>query len=483
MKNTSIRRTLAFISALSLTAGLAACNDSGDSTGTGTTAAGGSVTEATTVSTAPKELNEEDKAAIAEIEVEDSAKLENSTVRWLATYDINPEKGKPKMPSLELFETNYGGQIEWIPTEYDDRYNKLSTLVVGGESPDLFAAGEYDTFPGKVTDGMFEAWDDYLDFNDAELWKSAQGEKKLSDMHTLGGRHYVAVVYSYADCVLIYNQNTIDENGLDDPWELLNENNWTWDTFRQMCNEYCSREDDKFAYDGWWFETGITLTTGVPAISMENGLLKNNLMTPELERVQNFMYELKKDDMPLPKAEYDWTEQRHRIASGNTLFYPIGTWALWEEDLSNWGKQGEIKFVPLPRDPDADAYYLPAKIEGYTLCKGAPNPEGAAAYMKCVLTAGNNEAAKAITEKQYREDYGWTDEMFEMMYKADELTNANPMISFHKGVATDVANAVDDAIKQASFSGADWATTREANNGMTDVAVEEINTKITSDFS
>ena len=249
-----------------------------------------------------------------------------------------------------------------------------------------------------------------------------------------------------------------------------------------MCNEYCSRDDDKFAYDGWWFETGLILTTGVPAISFENNQMKNNLMSPELERVQDFMYELKRNDMPLPKAEYNWTEQRDRIASGNTLFYPIGMWALWEEDLSNYGKTDEIRFVPLPRDPGADAYYVPASVEAYTLCKGAPNPEGAAAFLKCVLAENSSESAQAITEKQYREDYGWTDLLFEMKDKAVEIMNANPMISFHNGLPTDVSKQVDDGVKQASFNGTDWGSTRESLNGMTNTAVEEINNKI-ADFS
>ncbi|MCH5350139.1 MAG: extracellular solute-binding protein [Oscillospiraceae bacterium] len=480
MKNINMKKTLAFIAALSMTASLAACGDDGESSSGGTTAG---TTEATTASTAPKELNEEDKAAIAEIDVGDVEKLENSTVKWLSTYDINPEKGKPKMPDLELFENNYGGKIEWMITSYDTRYNDLATYVIGGDSPDMFPAQEFDTFPSKVVDGMFQPWDDYLDFNDAELWSSAKGAKALAEMHTLGGKHYVAATSTYSKCIMIYNKNTIEENGLDDPVELLEEGNWTWDTFRQMLSDYCSREDDKFAYDSWYFETQFMLTTGVPSIGMENGVLKNNLMTNEVERAQNFMFDLKKDDLPLPKAEFNWTEQRHRIASGNTLFWPCGTWALWEADLSDFGKPGEIMFVPMPRDPEADAYYLPSSMDAYALCKGAPNPEGAAAYMRCKLIAGNSDAAKEITERQYREDYGWTDEMIDMMHTVDELTDANPVISFHMGLATDVANAVDDGIKQASFSGADWATTRETINGMTDIAVEELNQKIAADFS
>lgn len=469
MKN--VRKTIAFVSALALMGSMTACgNTDSDS---------GSASETTTVSTAPKELDEEDKAAVAEVDIGEDEKLENGTIRWLATYDINPDKGKPKMFALELFESKYGGKVEWIPTTWENRYNDLSANVLGGTSPDLFPAQEFDTFPSKVIDGMFQPFDDYLDF-DSDLW--SEGCKKLAEAHVLGGKHYVAPVATDSKCLMIYNKKTIEENGLTDPAELLEEGNWTWDTFREMCLDYCDREEDKFAYDSWYFETQFILTTGVAPISMENGLVKSNLMSAEVERAENFMYNLKKDDLPLPKAEFNWTEQPQRISEGKTLFWPCATWALWEADLSKFGKPEEIMFVPMPKDPDADKYYLPANMDAYALCKGASNPEGAAAFIKCKLIAEQDESALAITEKQYREDYGWTDEMFEMWYKVREMTDENPVVSLHMGLPTDVAAIVDDGIKQASFNGTDWAVTRESMSELTQQTVDELNAKIEEKF-
>ena len=140
-------------------------------------------------------------------------------------------------------------------------------------------------------------------------------------------------------------------------------------------------------------------------------------------------------------------------------------------------------FVPMPRDPNADEYYLPANMDAYALCKGAENPEGAAAFIKCKLIAEKDENALAITEKQYREDYGWTDEMFEMWYKVRELTDANPVVSLHMGLPTEVAAIVDDSIKQASFSGKDWNVTREEISALTQTTVDDLNHVIQEKFS
>ena len=138
MKN--FKRTLAFISALSIVGTLSACSDIGEQTPEATLAA-------TVETTAPKELSDEEKESVAAVDVGDDEKLENGKVRWLATYDINPAKGKPKDFSLELFETKYGGSIEWINTTWENRFTDHSTQVVGGDAPDMLPAQEFDTFP------------------------------------------------------------------------------------------------------------------------------------------------------------------------------------------------------------------------------------------------------------------------------------------------------------------------------------------------
>ncbi|MCC8042697.1 MAG: extracellular solute-binding protein [Oscillospiraceae bacterium] len=462
-------RVISAAAALALTASLTACSDSA------LTEAGEGISASTTAATEPKTLDEEDARAVGEIDVEDVETLSNPVVRWLSFWDLNPANGKPKSVELELFETKYGGTIEYIPTTYETRYSDLSTLVLSGDSPDLFPAADLDTFPGKAVAGMLQPFDDYLDF-DSDLW--SEGAKKLSDAHTIDGKHYVAVVSTDAGCVIIYNKRIVAENGLDDPADLLAEDNWTWDTFKEMCLEFSDRESNKFAFDGWWFEINFLLTTGTPVISMDDGAITSNLNSAEMERAKNFMLELKRNDLPFPHDEYDWQVYPSCISEGLTLFYPCGIWALYEADLSAYGETDEIMFVPMPRDPDADEYYLPSGVDAYALCKGAQNPEGAAAFMKCKLIAVSDPAAQEIAEKQYREDYGWTDEMLEMWRITKDLTNENPDIDMYAGVSSDVYDMVHNPIKDASYNGKEWSVTRDEISDAVQTALDELNAKI-----
>ena len=141
-------------------------------------------------------------------------------------------------------------------------------------------------------------------------------------------------------------------------------------------------------------------------------------------------------------------------------------------------------FVPLPKDPSADEYYLPIStgIDAYTLCKGAPNPEGAAAFINCRLMAGKDEKALEIQEKQYREDYHWDDDMMEMWDITTDLLNQNPVIDYFPGASSDINALLLEPLKAASYHGTDWSTTRDEVNAAVQSYLDEINGQIEANF-
>ena len=168
MKN--IKRTLAGLTALALTAGLTACG--GGNTDDGAQQVVDEVLEETTATTTTaktvavntEELKEEEADALEDTmsQLQD-VELENKTIKWLAHYDINPGgNGASKKVELELFERKYGGSIKWYRTTWENRYNDLSTYVLGGEGIDFFPS-EAGNLPKGIISGMFQPVDDYID--------------------------------------------------------------------------------------------------------------------------------------------------------------------------------------------------------------------------------------------------------------------------------------------------------------------------------
>lgn len=316
--------------------------------------------------------------------------------------------------------------------------------------------------------------DDYIDFN-SDSW--GEGCKSINDMNSIGGKHYLSCVYTNTGFVMIYNKNTIEENGFEDTAELAYNNEWAWSKFKEMCYDFADREQDKCAVGGWWYEPATILSTGKSVIGMENGKIVNNLMSSELERVENLFREMKIADVMFPYSEYDWNDFLERVSEGKTLFYPVGRWKLLEPDLSAFGDYDDIMFVPMPRDENADAWYLSATggVDAYALCKGAANPEAVAAYVNCKLVEKNDESVQEVNEAEMREDYHWTDEMFEMDNYISELTNEHPMIDFYTSVNTDVTDLLFNPVKDASYNGTDWYSTRDSLNDAVQVYIDEMN--------
>ena len=76
--------------------------------------------------------------------------LSNKTIKWMAHYDINPIDGKSESPAISLFQTKYGGKIEYVQTTWDNRYTDLAKAVMANDSPDFFPADDMDAFPLRV---------------------------------------------------------------------------------------------------------------------------------------------------------------------------------------------------------------------------------------------------------------------------------------------------------------------------------------------
>lgn len=465
------KRILSCVTALALVGGLAACSSSGE----------GDVTTTTqfTVEKNTETLSSENAAAIDDVAASLEGELENSTIKWLCFFDpFNPnEYGSTKALSLEIFESKYDGVIEYIPTTWSEYATKLATSILGGDGVDFTYNSDLTIFPIGVSTGQIQSFDEYIDWSNP-LWAE---QRELNDKFLLNGKHYNICLQSTAGRVVIYNQNTIDTLGLDDPWELLENDEWTWDAFKRLLVEFVDEEAGQYGLDGWFNEQNIMLTCGVPIIEMKDGKLSHNMNDPNIERVMNYMKDLNTAGVVIDKSIFNWSTHIEYIGEGRELFYidGIGTTDsapdVW---TAQYGDAEDVRFVPMPKDPNSDKYYVPAGIEAYVLCKGAQNPEGVMRFMECILTANSDERTQQITDEKRIKDYGWSEQMIEMSHKITEISRANPVYDLSGGVQSDLSSIIgsgDKGIRAAFLNASDWAVIREENIDSIESYVNELN--------
>ncbi len=462
--------------AVMMIASLAACGNTGTSDETTIT-----TTTQETVPINTAELSEEEAEQVAGVAELLTGELENKTIKWFSFYDPfhATTSGNTKALSLELFEEKYGGEIEYIQTTWSNRFTDLSTKIIGGEGIDFIAGGDLDSFPKGVTNGMFQPVDDYIDY-DSELWSNV---KELNDYFELNGKHYVIATAATSGPVVYYNKQTIEAYGLDDPAELLENGEWTWDTFKQMLLDYCDVDSECYGLDGWFNEQPLMLTSGVPSVELKDGKLVHNFYDKNMERSMDFMKELYDNGLTVDKNLFAWQTHIEYIGEGKELFYISGLYEiqsaseLWSK---TFGEPEDVMFVPLPKDPEADVYYMPAGLEAYMLCKNAGNPEGVIKFMECVLAANTDERTQAIARDKHINDYGWTEEMLDMQQKITEMTAENPVYDIHAGCPTDMYNLIDSGEYgiRAAFYGGDWATVRESLVSAVEIYIDEFNAEV-----
>lgn len=409
--------------------------------------------------------------------------LANKEITWMAHYDINPTDGQVEPADLFLFKEKYGGTVKWRQTTWDKRYTDLTTAVLGNEAPDFFPADDMDTFPKGAIKGMFQPVDPYIDL-DSDLWADV---KEVGANFKYGDGQYVAVIDLVATNVAIYNRVVMEDEGYDDPAELFAEGKWDWDVFKDMCISFVNPDEDKYALDGWAFENAIMQSVGTPLVGMKDGKIVNNLNDPQIEKVQNFMYELQKNNVIYPRHLINnWNIRGDGgvgIGSGLTLFWPSGLWELQNtvEKTKNFGdiEAGEVMFVPMPKDPDSDIHYQSARVNGYNIVKGATNPDGVGAFLDCKKVAAGDAGIKQIATDQLKNEYKWTDEMIEMLDTVNLMAKENPVIEFHQGISEELSTMFDQLSRGTMIPAEQtWTEIRAANLEGVQYRIDEMNAGI-----
>lgn len=388
------------------------------------------------------------------------------------------------------FKNKYNCEVEWVECTWGDRFTRLANLVLAGTSPDFYDAYA-ESFPRYyLSGGVFDAVDDYIDYNDP-LWS---GVKDFADkFFSIGDHYYMFVTDATFNNVCAYNRRVMDEWGFEDPAELFYNNEWTWDVFYDMCLDFSDPDYDRYALDGWGVSGSFFASSGTLTVTLdsESGKFVSNLDDPRLERAAGYLYNLNKNECVYPI----WSRGGPRgvdgagIKEGLCLFWLRMTWAFTgpvSEMSPIWGDiaNGEIMFCPLPRDELGDGnYYVDTVPSGFSLIRGAGNPEGVGLYAACCRFKVIDPTVVNIDRRQLKEIYLWTDEMLEMWDTMYDLAGSyNTVIDYEGGIG-DLANYVSNCQSISTKSNpSTWAQSKEANADSIDYYINELNAKL-EDFA
>ncbi|MBD5103427.1 MAG: carbohydrate ABC transporter substrate-binding protein [Ruminococcaceae bacterium] len=355
---------------LILTAALLVCVTSCSQSGEGNN--GADTSDTVSSSSAPQSSFAEPNVA----DIDENA--ETGTITWLVYEDLLSSMSG----MVNLFETRYGGSIEQQMTSSGSAYfDKLGSLIAIGDSPDIVRY-EWRAFPHGMSYNMYTPLDSYIDL-DSELWK---GVKPVAEQYVYNGKHYYVPNSLDTNFALNYNNRVLEENGMEDPMEMLNNGTWTWSAFEAMLKQWVDMDSDHIGYNGVGGMIFV-MTTGTKTIDITDGNIVNNLKNENVNRCMLWLENMRKQGLLGASAEQQargmingYVDPGAAFVDGNLLFLGMNpSWAYGaaKESLDKAGLENEMKFVPFPRDELADTYYQGGNTIGFMIPAGAHNVKGA----------------------------------------------------------------------------------------------------------
>lgn len=289
------------------------------------------------------------------------------TIKILIYYDLVGSAAD----LVDLFESRYGGTIEQeICSSGTAYFEKLGTLVASDLSPDI-TRYEWASFPHGISRNMYTPIDSYIDL-DSELWV---GMKGIAEEYAYNGKHYYVPYTLSSNFAINYNRLVLEEYGLEDPMELYMNGEWTWDSFRDLLRKWCDISPDHIGYTGVGAMSFIA-TTGTKIVDVKGTEIINNLNSEKIVRCMEYLEDLCKQGL----TGEGYIDPGEAFVDGNLLFLgmePVWSYGAACESLYRKNIEYDMVFVPFPRDPVADNYYIAYDSFGYMIPSGAKNIKGA----------------------------------------------------------------------------------------------------------
>ncbi len=339
---------------------------------------------------------------------------------YLGEGDLNPTAGNPETSTeLTLFQKR-GGSIKYSATTHDERFDKLAAAITANKDvPDIFKY-EWIAFPSQIVREMYQPIDSIVDF-ESDLWSPT---KNVADQFVLKGEHYVAPVGYEASAMLCYDNSVIESEGLDDPYQLYLDGEWTWSAWENIMTDYVGNASDTERYGvNGFFKNHFVQQTGKRLVEYDadSNTFVNNLKDPDIEKAENMLYDMNKKGLILG----GWIGSASDCFSQNCLFYAMGDWAYTGNSGPKEGDNWAI--VPIPASDDNPQKITTSNMTAYMWVKGSDKADAVKCWFECNRVAKTDpKYAETNKEKFMENNPYWTEEMYNV--RSDVISDDYMMI-------------------------------------------------------
>ncbi|HOJ79462.1 MAG TPA: extracellular solute-binding protein [Clostridiales bacterium] len=247
-----------------------------------------------------------------EPEPEEIRDLGGRVIKVAAWWDLTPQGGTPsgdrQVARREEMEQKYNFKFEYVNVPWDQTVETYSSSVMAGDPFADIATLEDNWVIGLANSGFVTELDSLFDFTD-EKWD--QVTKSLS---TINGKTYgMGTGKWWPRGIVFYNKNIFEREGLENPYELMKNGQWTWEKLEEIARKATKDTNNDGKIDQWGLggmdiDCSLVISNGSEFASIVDGKAKLNFREPAVLEAFNFYQRLCKEGIIFNKFNYEAEE-------------------------------------------------------------------------------------------------------------------------------------------------------------------------------
>lgn len=299
--------------------------------------------------------------------------------KHLSIYDdpniTDPVTAQMKLDKMREIEEKYHIVLNYVNLTYDGVFESINSSVPEG-NPDV------DIYEIELVNGISSVLKNYaipLEEIGVNPGKISDGIIKTLKLPGQDSTYLFTPVNGTESnvYVLAFNMNMIREAGLENPQDLYDRGEWTWDKWREYLKIMTKDINgdgitDIYGYDGFWTNllSNLMFSNGTGIASGE----KETLSSPETIEVLKFINDIYNiDKTARPWDDSNWDINDRLYADGLSAFWIGSDWIF--NEFGGASLPFEIGVVPWPCGPSGDInnnkhcsisnkwYFLPQNIK------------------------------------------------------------------------------------------------------------------------
>lgn len=356
-----------------------------------------SIVVSTNTSAVAPTVKNADALSLAELTAQMPSKLRGTTVHVFSWNPVKDVTGAEKV--VADFEKKTGIKVKWEQGSYDNYDESIIAKINSGAAPDIIRYNEPN--PGRMATTQDLKTATGFDFS-GDIWDAT-----VAKAFTVKGKTYgvnMKNTFNKQPTVVMYLKSTIENNQLEDPYQLWKQGKWTFDKFLEMCREFKEKTNGSCGWmtsrivDIMWFR-------GLSFINFDGTKYTNNATNPEI--------------ITMLKDVCTWTTSdimaggmsgTSAFCSGNYLFYTDNILGARRNDSQHYVEQkknNDLYCVPFPQENGKTFYQSNSEAEAYGIPKGAKNAEAVYYFLRYYLDANNYDSKMFFSNNQILEVYNW----------------------------------------------------------------------------